>query len=166
MTTIRWTTRALAAALGTVAAFGAGATAHAAPTTDVEQRNVQLIQEAFARGVGADDTFYAILADDVQWTVARADTPSTYTGRQDFLDNGAAPIVDRLNGEIRAQVQELVADDNQVAARWHGTATARDGQPYVNEYAWFMTMENERVTRVVAYLDLVALNDLIERVPV
>ncbi|MEV3901419.1 nuclear transport factor 2 family protein [Mycobacterium sp. NPDC050551] len=62
-------------------------------------------------------------------------------------------------------LHELVADDDQVVARWRGTATARDGVPYVNEYAWVMTMANERVTRVVAYLDLVALDDLITRVP-
>ena len=49
-------------------------------------------------------------------------------------------------------------------ARWRGTATALDGRPYVNEYAWVMTMRDDQVVRVTAYLDLVALGDLLRRV--
>jgi ketosteroid isomerase-like protein len=155
-----------AALLGAAAVTAGCATTYAAPPpADAEHRNTHLVREAFARGVGDAETFYAILADDVTWTVARAATPTTYTSRQQFLDDGVAPIVDRLTGQIQAEVHDLIADDDQVVARWRGTATARDGVPYVNEYAWVMTMANERVTRVVAYLDLVALDDLVTRVP-
>lgn len=164
MTTTRWTTRAAVALLG-AAAVSAGPTAQAAPLDDTENRNVGIVADAFTRGVGASDTFYAILADDVHWTVARADAPATYTDRRQFLDRGAKPVVDRLTGQIQAQVHELIADDDQVVARWRGTATALDGRPYVNEYNWVMTMANDRVTHVVAYLDLVALDDLLTRVP-
>lgn len=164
--TDRRTTRTILAALGAAAVTAGCATSYAAPpAADAEQRNTHVVREAFTRGVGGAETFYAILADDVTWTVARATAPTTYTSRQQFLDNGAAPIVDRLTGQIQAEVHELIADDDQVVARWRGTATARDGVPYVNEYAWVMTMAKERVTRVVAYLDLVALDDLITRVP-
>ncbi|MGA5464157.1 nuclear transport factor 2 family protein [Mycobacterium sp. NPDC050041] len=166
MTTRRRTRTTLATLLGAAAVTaGCAASSAAPPPADAEQRNTHLVREAFTRGVGNAETFYAILADDVTWTVARATAPTTYTSRQQFLDDGAAPIVDRLTGQINAEVHELVADDDQVVARWRGTATARDGVPYVNEYAWVMTMADERVTRVVAYLDLVALDDLITRVP-
>jgi ketosteroid isomerase-like protein len=156
----------VATLLGAAAIVTGCATADAAPPqADMTQRNTQIVREAFARGVGGADSFYAILADDTQWTVARATSPTTYTSRQQFLDAGAEPVVGRLTGSIDAQVHELVADGDQVVARWRGTATARDGLPYVNEYAWAMTLEGERVTRVVAYLDFVALDDLIRRVP-
>jgi uncharacterized protein len=140
----------------------------AAPPAGAEAApdNVTIVAEAFDRGVGAPDTFYGILADDVHWTVARAERPSTYTSRQEFLDNGAGPVTSRLNGQINAEVHELIAQDDQVVARWRGTATARDGLPYVNEYNWVMTMADGQVTRVVAYLDLVALDELLTRVPV
>ncbi len=124
------------------------------------------MMEAFNRGVGAPDTFYGILADDVHWTVARAEAPSTYTSRQEFLANGSGPITSRLDGQITAEVHELIAQGDQVVARWRGRATARDGLPYVNEYNWVMTMAGGQVTRVVAYLDLVALDELLTRVPI
>lgn len=146
-----------------VSAGCAGAASHAAPPE--APANVDIVRDGLARGVGGPDTFYALLADDVRWTVARAPSPRTYTSRQEFLDVAAAPIVDRLTGPIQAEVHEILADDDRVMARWRGTATARDGQPYVNEYNWVMTLEGGQVTDVVAYLDLVVLDELIERVP-
>lgn len=74
-----------------------------------EARNVRLIREAFARQIGDGDRFYAILADDVIWTVALADNPSTYTSRQQFLEEGSGPITDRLSTPIRATVRGLYA---------------------------------------------------------
>ncbi|MGV0741360.1 nuclear transport factor 2 family protein [Mycolicibacterium sp. XJ870] len=163
----RWTTRISATLLGTAAILAgcAATTSDAAPPIPDEQRNADIVRGAFERGVGEADTFYAILADDVQWTVARAPEPTTYTSRQQFLDHGAKPIVDRLTGSIQPVVHELVTDRDRVVARWRGTATALDGRPYVNEYNWVMAMENQRVIRVVAYLDFVVLDELIERVP-
>ncbi|WP_255506922.1 Atu4866 domain-containing protein [Mycolicibacterium sp. 018/SC-01/001] len=145
----------LSTACGTSVAGGAGD----------ERRNEQLVRDALALGVGSPETFYSILAEDVQWTVARAGTPSSYTSRAEFLRDGAGPITSRLDGEIRADVREVYTDDDTVVALWRGTATARDGRPYVNDYAWVMTMRDERVVRVTAYLDLVALDELLDRVP-
>ncbi len=159
-----------AAATGTLTLLGAGCSASGArndeqvPGTAGEQqrRNEQLVREAFAQGVSAD-RFYTILADDVQWTIARAE-PSTYTNRQQFLTEGAAPITDRLTGPIQADVREILAADDRVAVWWDGTATALDGEMYVNTYFWLMTLRDDRVVRVVAFLDLVALADLLDRV--
>ncbi|KAA0113487.1 nuclear transport factor 2 family protein [Mycolicibacterium sp. P9-22] len=129
-----------------------------------QQRNADLVRDAFALGVSDEDSFYSILADDVEWTVARANEPVTYTGRAQFLRDGAGPIVSRLTGPIQAEVRELIAEGDVVVARWRGTATALDGRPYVNDYAWVMTMRDEKVVRVTAYLDLVVLGELLNRV--
>jgi ketosteroid isomerase-like protein len=130
-----------------------------------QERNVQVVRDAFARGVGGEDGFFAILAEDVQWTVAQAVEPTTYTSRSEFLRDGAGPIQSRLSEPIRANVRQLIAEGDVVAAIWEGTATARDGRPYVNTYAWVMTMRDERVVQATAFLDLVALGDFLERVP-
>ena len=129
-----------------------------------EARNVRLVREAFARQVGDGDRFYTILADDVNWTVALADNPSTYTSRQQFLEEGSGPITDRLSTPIRPTIRELYTAGDTVIAWWDGVATARDGQPYRNSYAWIMTLREDRVVRVVAFLDTAALNELLERV--
>ncbi|MDZ7887549.1 MAG: nuclear transport factor 2 family protein [Mycobacterium sp.] len=155
-----WVVGALAATV----MLGCSGTAENSARGGPQQRNAELVRDAFARGVSDEDSFYAILADDVEWTVARATGPATYTSRAEFLRDGAGPVVSRLNGPIQAEVRELVADGDVVAARWRGTATALDGRPYVNEYAWVMTMREQRVVRVTAYLDLAALQELLDRV--
>ncbi|MCZ0726516.1 Atu4866 domain-containing protein [Mycolicibacterium iranicum] len=165
----RWGARMASSVIGAMAAMTVGCATTAAQddseSTAREQRNAELVRDAFELGVGGENSFYSILADDVHWTVARAAEPSTYTSRAEFLRDGAGPIVSRLEGEIQADVHALHTDGDTVVALWRGTATARDGRPYVNEYAWVMTMREERIARVTAYLDLVALDDLLTRVP-
>lgn len=130
-----------------------------------EERNVQVVRDAFARGVGGEDGFFSILAEDVQWTVAQAVDPTTYTSRSEFVRDGAGPIQSRLREPIQANVRQLVAEDDVVVAIWDGTATARDGSRYVNSYAWVMTMRDERVVKGTAFLDLVELGEFMARVP-
>ena len=130
-----------------------------------EARNVRLIREAFARQIGDGNGFYTILADDVNWTIALADNPSTYTSRQQFLEEGSGPITDRLSTPVRATIRGLYAVGDTVIAWWDGAATARDGQPYNNSFVWIMTLRDEQVVRVVAFLDITPINELIERVP-
>jgi ketosteroid isomerase-like protein len=144
--------------------LGCSSNAENSARSGQQQRNADVVRDAFARGVSDENSFYSILADDVEWTVARANEPATYTSRADFLRDGAGPIVSRLDGPIQAEVLELITEGDVVVARWRGTATALDGLPYVNDYAWVMTMRDEQVVRVAAYLDLVVLGELLDRV--
>ena len=162
----RVVTLVIAAVVVALVTVGTSATSGAQDLTRAgqEQRNAQVVRDAFALGVSDENSFFSILSEDVQWTVARAVDPTTYTSRSEFLRDGAGPIQSRLNGPIQADVRELITTDDGVVALWQGTATARDGLPYVNSYAWVMTMRGERVVRVTAYLDLVALDELLQRV--
>lgn len=151
-------------AIGMTAGLIATSNAEDVGRTGQEQRNADVVRNAFTRGVGDEASFYSILADDVHWTVARAVNPRTYTSRSEFLREGAGPIQSRIDGPIQANVRQLITDGDAVVAVWDGTATAHDGLAYVNSYTWVMTMRDERVVRVTAYLDFVELNDLLERV--
>ncbi len=42
---------------------------------------------------------------------------------------------------------------------------ARDGEPYVNSYAWFLDMRAGRIIRATAFFDAIAFNDLWMRIP-
>lgn len=148
----------------TMVGFSATSSAEELVRTGQQQRNAEVVRYAFALGVGGEDSFYSILAEDVQWTVARAVGQTTYTSRAQFLRDGAGPVLTRLTGPIQANIRELITENDVVVAAWDGTATARDGRPYVNSYVWVMTMRDDQVVRVTAYLDLVALNELLERV--
>jgi uncharacterized protein len=112
----------------------------------------------------AGGTFYDVLADDVTWTVAAAE-PSVHHGKQAFLVNGSGPVLDRLSTPLIPDVRAIWVQDDTVVVHWDGSAVARDGLPYRNSYCWIWSYRGDYVTRAVAFLDLVALNDLFERVP-
>ena len=46
-----------------------------------------------------------------------------------------------------------------------GKAIARDGKRYSNSYVWILRMEGGRAAEVTAFLDLVAYDDVLRRMP-
>ncbi len=131
-----------------------------------KRRLTDVFRDAAERGtLNRDNDFYReILHPDVVWTVASA-TPSTYRDRADFLARGAAPILQRLATPIYPRLRSLYADGDTVVTVFDGTATALDGVPYRNTYSWIFTMRGRQAIRVEAFLDLVALHELLDRVP-
>ncbi|MEE1938419.1 nuclear transport factor 2 family protein [Streptomyces sp. TRM 70361] len=145
------------------AAQAAPATPAASAATRRERRLKRLTLDAFHRQARGGD-FFDILADDVVWTVAAA-APGTHHGKAAFLTRGAAPVTARLSTPIIPTVRDIWAEKDTVVVHWDGEAVARDGLPYRNTYAWIWTFRGDRVARAVAFLDLVELNKLFDRVP-
>ncbi|MEV8350204.1 nuclear transport factor 2 family protein [Streptomyces niveus] len=128
--------------------------------SDRERVNKAIVRRAFARQ-NSGGSFYEILDEHVVWTVVNG---RTYDSRQEFLEEGSAPILTRLATHLHMTPQDLWADGDTVVARFEGDATALDGLPYHNEYCWVLTFRRDAVVRAHAYLDMVAVTELIERV--
>ncbi|MFJ9029047.1 nuclear transport factor 2 family protein [Streptomyces sp. NPDC102274] len=128
-----------------------------------ERRLKRLTLVAFERQA-TGGSFYDVLADDVIWTVAAAE-PTTHYGREAFLANGSGPVMGRLSTTLVPEVRSIWAQNDTVVIHWDGSAVARDGVPYHNSYCWIWTYRGESVIKAVAFLDLVALNDLFDRIP-
>jgi ketosteroid isomerase-like protein len=56
-----------------------------------------------------------------------------------------------------------VGKDAQICFDAEGVA--RDGVPYRNTYAWFLTLRDNRIVKASAFFDSIAFNDLWQRVP-
>ncbi|MFT9667124.1 nuclear transport factor 2 family protein [Streptomyces rhizosphaericola] len=128
---------------------------------DRRERNKALLRRAFARQ-NSGGSVYEILADDVVWSIVNG---RTYRGKREFLDEGSAPVLDRLSTPLLMRIQDMWAERNTVVVHFEADATALDGVAYHNEYCWIMTLRGDRVVRVGAFLDLVAVGELVERVP-
>lgn len=130
------------------------------------ERNQRLVERAFANwSAGRGSLFDDLLSPTVVWTI-RGSGPAagTYHGREDFLQRAVRPFVQRLATPIVPRVEGIWAREDQVVVRWMGTATARDGAPYRNEYVWIFRMGGARATQVEAFLDLVPYQDVIDRI--
>ncbi|WP_394620012.1 nuclear transport factor 2 family protein [Lentzea sp. JNUCC 0626] len=125
-----------------------------------ERRNRAEVTKAFARqNVGG--SVYDVLDDDVEWTIVNG---STYTSKSEFLSQGAAPILDRLSSPLAMTIRDLWTHRDVVIIHFDGDATALDGKPYRNEYCWIWQLRNDKVVRCNAFLDLVVIRELIDRV--
>ncbi|MEV6814370.1 nuclear transport factor 2 family protein [Micromonospora sp. NPDC051296] len=154
---------------GLTALAGAGA-ASAAPAERAggrgpgkpgeEGRNRAAVLRAFARQNAGGD-IYEILHDDVRWTIVNG---RTYTSKAEFLAEGSAPILDRLASILRMTIKDMWTDGDTVIIRFEGDATATDGVDYHNEYCWIWQMRGGKVVRCHAFLDMIAVRELIERV--
>ena len=149
---------------------GAAVTSAAAQTSadrPTERANRAVIGRAFdAWARGGTRFFDDVLAPDVVWTIAGSGpSAGVYRGRQDFQTRAVAPFTARLATPIVPTVRRLWADGDEVIALWDGRATAGDGQPYRNTYAWIFTMRGGRAVAVTAFLDLPAYDAVLARVP-
>ncbi|MFE3249797.1 nuclear transport factor 2 family protein [Streptomyces sp. NPDC059209] len=127
-----------------------------------ERRNRAAVARAFERQNAGGD-IYEILHDDVEWTIVNG---RTYTSKADFLAEGSAPIMDRLASTLVMTVQDLWTDGDTVIIRFYGDAVAIDGVEYHNEYCWVWQLLGGRVMRSHAYLDMIAVQELIDRIEV
>lgn len=129
-------------------------------------KNKKLIQTAFDNWAKGRGNFFDLLSDDVQWTIPGTSPYSkTYYGKKQFIAQAVTPLTIRLAKPITPRLRQLVAEGDTVVALWDGSSTAKDGRPYRNSYSWVMTLKNNRITHVVAFLDMAEYDRIIQRVP-
>ncbi|MGX9935017.1 nuclear transport factor 2 family protein [Advenella kashmirensis] len=140
--------------------FPASASTTGATTETVNSAIVQQAFQAWKQGQGS---VFDLLTEDAQWTVAGYSPVSdTYRSRDSFIDKAVRPITAKLATPITPEVKHIVAQADQVMVIWDGVATAKNGQPYENSYAWHLTMADGKITHVNAFLDTWKLVQLME----
>jgi len=123
--------------------------------TDTSADNRRAVAEAFSSWERGDTRpFFALVSDDVAWTVIGT-TPisGTYTSKQAFLDAAVGGLMARLEGPIMASVRNVLADGDHVVLQWEGRTRARTGRPYEQTYCWVLRFGEGRIREVTAYLD-------------
>ncbi|MHC8407375.1 nuclear transport factor 2 family protein [Pseudomonas sp. TMB3-21] len=151
-----------------LACFAMPALAQVAPLQEAPiEQNRAFISAAFDRwAAGGSGFFNEVLAPDVVWTI-KGSGPSagTYHGRDDLMARAVRPLATRLSTPIRPVAKRIWAEGDHVVINWDGEALARDGKPYTNSYVWILRMEGGRAAEVTAFLDLVAYDDVLRRIP-
>lgn len=174
MTRIHVTSRLPAIALWVVlvsvappAIAAAQAQAQTAQMQAAAERNKASVTAAFDRwSAGGSDFFNEVLSSNVVWTIeGSGPSAGTYRGRNDLIARAVSPLSNRLSTQIRPVSKRIWAEGDHVIINWKGEAVARDGKPYTNTYVWIFRMENGRATEVTAFLDLVAYDDVLRRIP-
>ncbi|MFC4212463.1 nuclear transport factor 2 family protein [Pedobacter lithocola] len=132
-------------------------------------RNKKLILNQFKKWQLGTGSVFDLLDDQAIWTVSGSGPgviSGTYVSKKQLMDKVVYPISAKLSRRLSPKLVSILAEGNLVVAQWEGNSIALDGKPYKNSYVWYMTLKNDRIIRVTAYLDTYILNDLMERVKI
>lgn len=139
---------------------------HADGHTRENNRNRAVIEKAFQAWRDGKGGPYELLAENVNWTITgRSLAARTYPEKESFMGEVIRPFNARmLERLVPTKVHELVVDGDRIVIRFDAAGVATDGQSYVNTYAWFLTIQGDRIVNAVAFFDSIAFEDLCTRV--
>ena len=142
-----------------------GGLAMAQSPADVEARNKALVSESFEAWRTGKGSPFDLLNDDATWTiVGRSVKAKTYSTKEAFMSEVMGPFNARMRDPLRPSVRHIYADGQTVIVFFDAAGTARDDKPYRNTYAWFLDMQDGRVTKVFAFFDSIEFDDYWRRV--
>lgn len=139
------------------------ATARAsANEADTNRAIIAKAMDAWAAGTGGP---YELLADDAVWTISGNSLGSkTYPSKEAFMSEVIRPFNARMKERLIPSVHALYADGATVIAHFDAKGIALDGKPYVNSYAWILTLKRGQIVQAHAFFDAHAFDDLWTRV--
>ncbi|MEJ8848456.1 nuclear transport factor 2 family protein [Variovorax rhizosphaerae] len=98
--------------------------------------------------------YYARWHDDVEVTYFGSHhLARTYHGKKDFLDNFVPALRARLDGTIKLDIHNVVAEGDQVVVEGRGTSQTKDGLPYNNTYCIVLKLRDGLIVQIREYMD-------------
>ena len=130
-----------------------------------ESRNKTTIEGSFNAWRDGTGGPFDLLEETATWTiVGRSIVSKTYDSREAFMRDVIRPFNARMSAPLRPEVRNLYGDGDTVIVFFDAQGTARDGKPYANTYAWFLTMRDDKVVKAIAFFDALEFNDFWTRV--
>ena len=117
--------------------------------------NKQAVVNAYAAmAAGNPAPYLDLLSDDVCITMFGDHRfARTFKGRTDIYDNLFGPIREVLDGTIRMNVTNALAENDTVIVEARGEARTKDGRAYKNTYCFVFRFESGKIIESREYLD-------------
>ena len=111
--------------------------------------NKQAIVNAYAAmAAGNPAPYLDLLSDDISITMFGDHRfARTFKGRTDIYDNLFGPIREVLDGTIRMNVTNALAENDTVIVEARGEARTKDGRAYKNTYCFVFRFESGRSSK-------------------
>ncbi len=136
------------------------------PSEDrIESLNNAIVKASFETWASGAVSPYDLLADDASWSIVGHSVASkTYPSKEAFLLEVIRPFNARMSGGLKPTVRNIYAEGETAIVFFDASGTARDGKPYANTYAWFLSLESSKVMKASAFFDSIVFNDFWQRV--
>jgi ketosteroid isomerase-like protein len=145
--------------------FMSGDVVMAQSAKDIGTRNKAVVTESFEAWRTGKGSPFDLLKEDATWTIlGRSVKAKTYSTKEAFMSEVIRPFNARMRGGLTPSIRHIYADGNTVIVFFDASGTARDGRPYENTYAWFLDMQDGKVTRAFAFFDSIEFDDYWRRI--
>ncbi|KAJ7223941.1 hypothetical protein C8J57DRAFT_1198063 [Mycena rebaudengoi] len=107
----------------------------------------------------------------VRWVIgSETNDPARMTGVYNLASwttMVAGPLRARLADGVKANILSLEVVGTKAIIEILGEATQKNGQPYNNRYAWFLTYSEEtgKIVQIAEYLDTALVQDVVRTNP-
>lgn len=108
------------------------------------------------------DGFFDHVADNVSWQVIGTHPlAGIYRSKEDFLNHTFRRLHKVIKGDLSLKVTYIYVDGDTAIVEMNTSSTANNGKPFINSYCWVTRFNNDDIVEVRAYLDSVAVAELI-----
>lgn len=119
-----------------------------------EKTKKQIVEKAFLAWEKGEGSPFSLLAENATWTImGPTQTAKTYT-IEELTKEVIEPFIAKLKGSLTPTLIDIYQDGDVVIILFEAIGTIINNEIYRNSYAWFFTMEGEKVSKVRAVLDL------------
>jgi len=127
-----------------------------AVTMDERERNKRIVREILEEiGRGNLEKFRGRMADDIRYTIAGSSPFSGTHTREQWWNEVVKPLGEKLDGSIRIELKNIIADDDLVFTQSQGAAKTKDGRPYNHLYGHLWRLKDGRIVEIIEWLDTV-----------
>lgn len=126
------------------------------------EKNAATVRAAFLPWEQGDSgPFFELVADDVRWTVIGS-TPfsGVFESKQALLDGAFGVLVDHLEDGLQTRLVDIIAAGDKVVLQHTSHGIGTNGVTYDQAYCFVMTLRDDRIVEIVAYVD----TDLLVRI--
>jgi ketosteroid isomerase-like protein len=126
-----------------------------------EQQNKALLRRVYEEiSKGNPAVLMDSLADDIRWTIIGTTALSgVFNGKQEVTDKLAVPLRARLAGPITFELDDFIAEGDQVVMRARGKATSKTGKPYNNTYCIVARIVDGKISEMTDYIDTALIDE-------
>jgi uncharacterized protein len=113
---------------------------------------------------GDAEGFFKHVADQVDWTVMGTHPlAGRYASKEAFLNATFRRLSRVMNGSVALKTNNVWVDGDTAIVELSTSSTAKNGQPFNNQYCWVCRFEHETIVEVRAYLDSELVKEVIEQ---
>ncbi len=126
------------------------------------------VQDIFRSLETSDEaTFFAHVADDVDWTVEGTHPlAGHYNSKADFLAHTFEKLAKVLPQGAELHTEHVLVSGEWAVVELHSLATAKNGLRFDNRYCWVCRFSGDKIVEVRAYLDSALVARLFQENPI